>query len=67
MKVLDRINIEFCNNIRMYGDFIARYDMNINGTKEYDETKSILIYRYEEQTYYIVMERGEFIEFYKGE
>ena len=61
--MLNKLDTEFCNDIRRYGRFITRYDDNKNGTKEYDDTRSILIYEYENNTYYLIMERGEYINY----
>lgn len=61
--MLNSLDIKYCNNIRMYGEFISRYDMNENGTKNYDETRSILVYKYEGTIYYLIMEKGQFIDY----
>ena len=64
--MLSKKDIEFCNDIRRYGEFVARYDRNKVVTYGYDETDSIVVYEYESQLYYIVMDRGEFIDYFKG-
>lgn len=75
--MLSKKDIELCGDIRRYGKFIARYDRNIRDkryltenneiiTHNYDETDSIMVYEYENQLYYIVMNRGEFIDYFLG-
>ena len=59
-------NIDFCNDIRRYGKFIARYDMNENGTKAYNDTKSILVYEYEDEIFYLVMESGNYLDLFRA-
>lgn len=62
--MLNNLDIEFCNDIRRYGKFKARYDKVANDCdNKYDDTQSILVYEYQETTYYIVMERGEFVDY----
>lgn len=73
--MLGKKDIELCGVIRRYGKFIARYDRNVKNKKfyiagdeiinyDYDETDSILVYEYESQLYYLVMNRGEFIDYF---
>ncbi len=62
--MLNKKDIEMCDNIRRYGKFKARYNRIVNGwSKEHDDTQSILVYEYQETTYYIVMSRGEYIDY----
>lgn len=61
---MDDLLKDKCNEIRRYGNRIARYDMEVpyesidNG---YDQSNSIIVYEYQHITYYIVMCRGQFI------
>lgn len=64
-KLFEEARREYLNRVRMYGERIARYDLvDENG---YDDTNSMFIYRYEGMKVFILMNHGEYIDYFEKE
>lgn len=65
---LAKETIEFLNKVQREGNNKTRYDKldfaNTWATKHYDDTSSILIYEYEGNKVIIMMERGEYVDYF---
>ena len=64
-KLFEEARREYLNRVRMYGERIARYDL-VDGN-EYDDTNSMFIYKYEGMKVFILMNHGEYVDYFEKE
>lgn len=76
--MLNKVDIEFCKKVRFEGKFIKRYDLVETNMLVDDgdsleikdrmlsSAESIMVYEYEEQIYYLVMENGKYLDYFVG-
>lgn len=69
-KIVKESQKEYLKQVQLYGEKIARYDLNNelfsqNSSNKYDQTKSIIVYRFEGNIVYFIMERGEVIDYFE--
>lgn len=71
-KIYNKTMKEYLNTIRREGELLGRYDkqVNIENTILYDETESILIYKFkdidnEEYIVTMIMSHGEYVDYFK--